>query len=137
MVGVETLLKEEVEEPVFWKSIPGAVGGGGREEVDGDGDGSGEPGTLAGTEGRRLANRSSNELAAMGVAMEEGERGGRGWDSNSVIEGKWLLNDRSCSSWSSGASSMEDGMGGGGGFEEAAILEVERDAGLEEMGGGE
>lgn len=90
------LLKEDVEDPVFWKSIPGAEGGGGREEVDGEGEGNeDEPGRLEGTEGRRLVNRSSNdELAtasAVGVAMmdEEGERGGRGWDSsNSVIEGK-------------------------------------------------
>lgn len=81
------LLKEEVEEPVFWKSIPGAAGGGGREEVEGEGEGRGDPGTLEGTVGRRLANRSSNELTAVGVVVD-GERGGRGWDSNSVNDGK-------------------------------------------------
>lgn len=94
------LLNDEVEEPVFWNSSPGADGGGGSLEVDGvDGEGEGRaaPGMPDGTVGRRLANRSSRELTTVGV-VAEGERRGRGDDSNSVIDGKWLLKD---SSWSS------------------------------------
>lgn len=122
-----------------WKSRAEADGGGGGSEREEVGRGSGDPGTLDGTDGRRLANRSSRSKA-VGVLAVDGDRGGRACDSNSVMDGKWFEKDESAS-WSSAASSIADGIGGGGALDAASlalvVVAVDSEAGLVEIGGGE
>ena len=61
-----------------WKSLAVAEAGGGGSERDDVGIGSGDPGTLDGTEGSKLANLSSRLDAAVGVWTVDGDNGGRG-----------------------------------------------------------